>query len=1215
TSNGGTVALVGARAVNSGSIVAQGGTAGLVSADTVTVDFAGDGLTTFKVSPGLFGSVENSGTVQADGGRVVLMTTSGSQVAQGVVNTRGVLRADSLASRGGEIVLDSGSSAAGVTINGGLLSAVGHGAGQSGGKVDVEGRTVLLQPATGAGDGDGVIDASGAAGGGRVRLHATAVGGEPNTGAIAVASGSRISADATVVGNGGDIRVMAERTLRAYGTLTAKGGPSGGDGGFIETSGGYAVPVGDSNGGIDLKGLRTDASAPAGKPGRWLIDPFDVTITNGEGEGEGGGGTPIESPFVPIGESLLLTADINAALDEGTDVLITTGIGGEQAGNVTFADAAIIQRTSPGAAPVTFQIDANQSIATTGEGATIVSTGGPLNVVFRAGLGGAGDITYDGQITTSGGKLSMNAIGGGIFHTGDVSTTGGNVAMTAGTGLFYTGDIVAGTGSVSLSTGGTGGIVFTGDIAGGGLTMGAGGAINMTGDIAMGQGGVDIRSGIGGFGGINLFGDITAQKSVTVAAGTAGPGQLQFFGDIDTGGGDVTLSAAGNGFNAPALQYGGFITTNGGNVSMQASQGNSPACTICLGGEIDTRVAGTNNGGSVTIVGTRAPALQAPDAPDAVVRVSDTVISTGSGNVTITGLGGSGGTGVEIAQVEEATTIFTTTGNIVITGVGSTLIGNSFEAPGHGVLIDGAQIQSQGGRIAVRGLRLAGPEDGNGVLVTGGASITTTGTGTIEITGQSLIPTAGVLIEPDIEAAAGTRVVDGNSHVVLRASSVGGVDALQILGNVHAGGVLNLRPGGVDAQGNAADRVADAITLAGTAASGFAVSAAEFALLDAGAFTVGSNLHAGPITVLGPMSMASPLTLQNGAGGGISLQAPVTTPYLGLLSGGSITQAPGASIVADKLLARSGSGDVRLDDPGNNVATGTVGGGAAGLFAYTDANDVTLGMVPVTVFDAASNLPQTLPGAPVSADRVIVRTLSGDLSLATDVSSTSGTDLVAASRFQNRGDYTISGAPWRIWASSWTDETRGGIAGSGPLPNLYACTYLGGCAVNVTADANHFIYTQQPSATVVINNASRPGAFANPTFTYGITGLQLGDAGAGFTGRLETPATRLSASGFYPITGTFTSAEGYAVSVVAGQFTVTGLPETLRPDAVREDTNTWLYDRNLRAAAMCFATGPLSGDQASQGGDVLAREWSKVRSRPNLTSCVDTERRNGCSDF
>ena len=44
----------------------------------------------------------------------------------------------------------------------------------------------------------------------------------------------------------------------------------------------------------------------------------------------------------------------------------------------------------------------------------------------------------------------------------------------------------------------------------------------------------------------------------------------------------------------------------------------------------------------------------------------------------------------------------------------------------------------------------------------------------------------------------------------------------------------------------------------------------------------------------------------------------------------------------------------------------------------------------------------------MAADTVYVRTLSGDLTLATNVSSTSGADLVAAARFQNAGAYTIA---------------------------------------------------------------------------------------------------------------------------------------------------------------------------------------------------------------
>ena len=116
-------------------------------------------------------------------------------------------------------------------------------------------------------------------------------------------------------------------------------------------------------------------------------------------------------------------------------------------------------------------------------------------------------------------------------------------------------------------------------------------------------------------------------------------------------------------------------------------------------------------------------------------------------------------------------------------------------------------------------------------------------------------------------------------------------------------------------------------------------------------------------------------------------------------------------------------------------------------------------------------------------------------------------------------------------------------------------------------------------------------------------------------GSLSSPASPLSPPGFYPINGSFTSAEGYAVNVVPGNLSVRVMPDLPRPDVLRDTPATWVYDRNVGPPPICFATGPLEGDRASQGGDILAREWSRVRSRPNLSSCVDTEKRNGCADF
>ncbi len=57
-------------------------------------------------------------------------------------------------------------------------------------------------------------------------------------------------------------------STRAYGSITARGGAQGGDGGLIETSGHW----------LDVWGVNINASAPNGKNGTWLLDPADVTI-------------------------------------------------------------------------------------------------------------------------------------------------------------------------------------------------------------------------------------------------------------------------------------------------------------------------------------------------------------------------------------------------------------------------------------------------------------------------------------------------------------------------------------------------------------------------------------------------------------------------------------------------------------------------------------------------------------------------------------------------------------------------------------------------------------------------------------------------------------------------------------------------------------------------------------------------------------------------
>ncbi|MEO8249579.1 MAG: hypothetical protein ABI589_09425 [Burkholderiales bacterium] len=78
------------------------------------------------------------------------------------------------------------------------------------------------------------------------------------------------------------------------------------------------------------------------------------------------------------------------------------------------------------------------------------------------------------------------------------------------------------------------------------------------------------------------------------------------------------------------------------------------------------------------------------------------------------------------------------------------------------------------------------------------------------------------------------------------------------------------------------------------------------------------------------------------------------------------------------------------------------------------------------------------------------------------------------------------------------------------------------------------------------------------------------------------------------------------------------IPERLsRVDVIREivETDTSIYGRNIAQAPICLAVDEMVGDPGVQKSDELAREWARIRSRPNLTNCVKSERRNGCLDF
>src|SRR3954462_5467900 len=158
----GYASLAGPQVRNDGIIIARAGTVALAAGDRVSLDMIGDGLIKVNVDQAaLNASAINSGRIEADGGNVILTARSANALLDTVVNNSGIIRANSLVARNGEIVLDGGS--AGVVANTGTLTVAGADSGTNGGTVKVLGRYVGLFNGS-------IIDASGDAGGGTVLI-------------------------------------------------------------------------------------------------------------------------------------------------------------------------------------------------------------------------------------------------------------------------------------------------------------------------------------------------------------------------------------------------------------------------------------------------------------------------------------------------------------------------------------------------------------------------------------------------------------------------------------------------------------------------------------------------------------------------------------------------------------------------------------------------------------------------------------------------------------------------------------------------------------------------------------------------------------------------------------------------------------------------------------------------------------------------------------
>ncbi|KVV31231.1 filamentous hemagglutinin [Burkholderia cepacia] len=106
---GGSVALLGARVSNTGVIRAKAGRVALGAGDAFTVNFDGNGLLNLQVEGGAMDAqAHNGGLLSAEGGEVLMTARAANGLLNAVVNNSGTIEAQGLKERNGKIVLDGG---------------------------------------------------------------------------------------------------------------------------------------------------------------------------------------------------------------------------------------------------------------------------------------------------------------------------------------------------------------------------------------------------------------------------------------------------------------------------------------------------------------------------------------------------------------------------------------------------------------------------------------------------------------------------------------------------------------------------------------------------------------------------------------------------------------------------------------------------------------------------------------------------------------------------------------------------------------------------------------------------------------------------------------------------------------------------------------------------------------------------------------------------
>ncbi|MBX7066947.1 MAG: filamentous hemagglutinin N-terminal domain-containing protein [Parachlamydiales bacterium] len=359
-------------------------------------------------------------------------------------------------------------------------------------------------------------------------------------------------------GKGGTITIWSDLETHTFGTILAKGGSYGGDGGFIEVS---------SKGHLNPQGI-ISTLAPMGNTGTLLLDPTNVCIAN-----NGGVDTCTAGPGYAFACNAATPCGfLGATIDSGN---LTAFLAGN---NVTISTNAATDQGQAGLLTVRAGANINWN---SGNSLTLISAS---NMVINANIQESNAVnTAANRVTLiSGANITLQPLLSGIIvppaNSVSVGSQNGGTLVNAAGNILLQGSLVdiQGQAQIGYWPPGIAPIVSTGDIV-----------VNCGGNLSLLTGTTNQTSALIGHGAFNIAGPIL------------GPGP-----EWATMGADITVNVGGNAIltaitNFPAFRSYAHIGHGANTLFYSANDNQDGNIAVNIGGNLSLFANGSGNAAAI----------------------------------------------------------------------------------------------------------------------------------------------------------------------------------------------------------------------------------------------------------------------------------------------------------------------------------------------------------------------------------------------------------------------------------------------------------------------------------------------------------------------------------------------------------------------------------------------------------------------------------------